>query len=150
MTRTTIPLLAAGVVAAAWLTSCAADDAGPATPPPFTAPAPVPASAPSIDVAPVSGCTGQPISAVPPVEVSARLLQGRVTPAPWRVDVALGAPVVLRIEADTPTEVHVHGFDRLAEAAPGAPACLEFVADVPGVFEVEAHPHTLLLQLAVR
>jgi hypothetical protein len=144
MTRTTIPLLAAGVVAAAWLTGCAADDAGPATPPPVTAPAPVTASAP------VAGCTGEPISAVPPVEVSARLLDGRVTPAPWRVDVELGAPVVLRIEADTPTEVHVHGFDRLAEAAPGAPACLEFVADVPGVFEVEAHPHTLLLQLAVR
>jgi hypothetical protein len=87
---------------------------------------------------------------MPPVEVAARLVEGRVDPAPRRVDVALGAPVVLRVEADTPTEVHVHGYDREADAAPGTPACLEFVADVPGLFEVEAHPHTLLVQLTVR
>jgi hypothetical protein len=138
MTRTTVPLLVAGVVAAASLTGCAAADAGAADP------APVAASSP------VTTCTGGPASAVAPVEVAARLLDGRVTPAPHRVDVAVGAPVVLRVEADTPTEVHVHGYDREAEAAPGAPACLGFVADVPGLFEVEAHPDTLLLQLAVR
>jgi hypothetical protein len=64
--------------------------------------------------------------------------------------VTLGAHVVLRVETDTPTEIHVHGYDVSADAAPGTPACLEVVTDAPGVFDVEAHPDTLLLQLAVR
>jgi hypothetical protein len=100
--------------------------------------------------APVAGCTGELTGAVPPVEVATRLSDGRVDPAPQRVEVALGTPVVLRVEVDAPAEVHVHGYDRLAEATPGAPACLEIVADVPGVFDVEAHPDVLLVQLAVR
>jgi hypothetical protein len=130
-------VLAAGVVAAA-LTGCA----GPT--PAAAAPAPRP------DPAQVAGCVGDLTTAAAAVEVAARVVEGRAEPPPQRIDVVLGAPVVLRVEADTPTEVHVHGYDRVADAAPGAPACLEFVADVPGMFDVEAHPHTLLVQLAVR
>ena len=143
MTRTIIPLLVAGVVAAASLTGRAAADAGPAVPAPVTG------------SAPVAGCTGEPISVVAPVEVAARLSDRRVEPAVQRVDVPWNAPIVLRVEVDTPVIVHVHGYERMADAAPGAPACLEFVADVPGLFEVYAHPvpeapETLLVQLAVR
>jgi hypothetical protein len=133
MNRLFVNLAAAGVVAAA-LTGCGAPTAVAVSP----------------MAAPAAGCASTLTTAMPPVEVAARLVEGRVDPAPRRVDVTLGAHVVLRVEADTPTEVHVHGYDREADAAPGTPACLEFVADVPGMFEVEAHPHTLLVQLAVR
>jgi hypothetical protein len=82
--------------------------------------------------------------------VDVRFVDGRVEPAPDRVDVPLGSTVVLRAEVDAPAEIHVHGYDVMADAEPGEPACLEVLADTPGVFDVEAHPETLLLQLAVR
>jgi hypothetical protein len=139
MIRTIAALLLAGVPAAAALTGCAAPD-----------PAPVGSSVPVNSSAPVAGSAPVNSATVAPVEVTARLVDGRVDPAPRRVDVARGTPVVLLVEVDAPTEVHVHGYDREAGAAPGAPARIAFTADVPGVFEVEAHPETLLLQLAVR
>jgi hypothetical protein len=147
-TRRIAHVLAAAVVAAA-LTGCGAPTPGWASPAAGPATATTPAAA-RPDRAQVAGCAGGLTTATATVEVAARVVEGRAEPAPQRIDVALGAPVVLRVEADTPTEVHVHGYDRVADAAPGTPACLEFVADVPGMFEVEAHPHTLLVQLAVR
>jgi hypothetical protein len=105
---------------------------------------------PSADPAPVEGCTGELATDVPPIEVDVRFADGNVEPAPDRIDVPAGTTVVLRVEADAPAEVHVHGYDVAAEAAPGEPACLEILADTPGVYDVEAHPETLLLQLAVR
>lgn len=128
MTRTVGALL---VAAAAALTGCSA------------------AAVPSI-ASPVPSTSSRTAAAVAPVEVGVRLVDGRVDPFPGRVDVALGSTVVLRVETDIPAEIHVHGYDHSADAVPGAPARIEFVADVPGVFEVEAHPDTLLLQLAVR
>ncbi|CAN5202999.1 hypothetical protein BH11ACT6_BH11ACT6_03220 [soil metagenome] len=128
MTRTVGALL---VAAAAALTGCST--------------AAVPSTA-----SPVPSTSSRTAAAVAPVEVGVRLVDGSVDPFPDRVDVALGRPVVLQVETDTPAEIHVHGYDHSADAAPGAPARIEFVADVPGVFEVEAHPDTLLLQLAVQ
>lgn len=39
--------------------------------------------------------------------------------------------------ADTTDHVHLHGYDVVAELAPGRPAELEFTAEIDGVFEVE-------------
>jgi hypothetical protein len=144
MTRALAHVLAAGAVVVA-LSGCASTEPAATAPTGVSSSSTQPASAP----APTSGCVGEPVAGAP-VEVTARLAGGHVDPFPRRVDVALGATVVLRIEADVPAEIHVHGYDRRADAAPGKPACIEVVADVPGVFEVEAHPDTLLLQLAVR
>jgi hypothetical protein len=154
--RTIAHVLTTGVVVAA-LVGCATTT-GSASPAAATQPAAQSAAQsaaesaarPAPGTASTAGCGGDLPAAAGSVEVAARLVDGRVEPAPQRVDVALGATVVLRVEVDTPAEVHVHGYDRAAVAAPGAPACLEVVTDVPGVFEVEAHPDTLLLQLAVR
>lgn len=67
-----------------------------------------------------------------------------------RVEVPLGARVVLLVEADRPDEVHVHTYDLAARVAPGEPARIEFTADIPGVFEVELEEAgVLLLQLEV-
>lgn len=155
MNRSFVQLIVVQLIVAfvaAVLTGCAGADAAPvAAEAPAVATTPAAEPVPDTGPAPVAGCAGEPILRVSPVEVTARLVEGRVEPPPSRVDVALGAPVVLRVEAGAPAEVHVHGYDAAADVAPGAPACLQFVADVPGVFEVESHPdHTLLLQLAVR
>jgi hypothetical protein len=46
--------------------------------------------------------------------------------------------------------VHVHGYDLMADVAPGSPARIDFVADVPGVFEVELEDAgTPLFRMAV-
>lgn len=54
-----------------------------------------------------------------------------------RTRVPLGTLVRLRVAADTPDEVHVHGYDIMAPVTPDEPAILEFTADIPGIFEVE-------------
>jgi len=56
---------------------------------------------------------------------------------PGRVRVELGRTVRISITADFTDEVHIHGYDFRADVGPGAPAVLEFVADIPGLFEVE-------------
>jgi hypothetical protein len=48
-------------------------------------------------------------------------------------------------------EVHLHGYDIGAAVLAGGTATLEFLADVPGVFEIELEgAHALLAQLEVR
>ncbi|MBU8829768.1 hypothetical protein [Mycolicibacterium goodii] len=96
--------------------------------------------------------SGRPSAAAAPapVEVDVRLSDGRVEPFPRRVDVARGAQVTVEVVADSQTEIHVHGYDLIGTAAPENAARLQFIADKVGVFDVEAHPDTLLLQLAVR
>jgi hypothetical protein len=56
----------------------------------------------------------------------------------------------VRVSADRVVPVHVHGYEIEYDAAPGAPGCVSFVADRAGIFDVEAHPDVLLVQLEVR
>jgi hypothetical protein len=95
----------------------------------------------------VTGCAS---SAPGTVAVTAAVHKGRAEPAPHRVEVPLGSPVMVRVEADTDAEVHIHGYELETGAEPGSPGCVTFVADRTGVFDVEAHPETLLVQLEVR
>ncbi|WP_433719221.1 hypothetical protein ACQP2Y_32150 [Actinoplanes sp. CA-051413] len=111
-------------------------------------------------VALLAGCSSSPAaqpattgcaSAAPnSVVVTAAVRDGRAEPAPHRVKVPLGSAVLLRVEADADAEVHVHGYDLETEAKPGSAGCVSFVADRSGLFDVEAHPETLLVQLEVR
>jgi hypothetical protein len=69
---------------------------------------------------------------------------------PTRFDVPQGDDVRIVVRADVTDHVHVHGYDLMADVAPGAPARIDFVADVPGVFEVELEDAgTPLFRLAV-
>lgn len=54
-----------------------------------------------------------------------------------RETVAQGREVVVIVTADVTDHVHLHGYDLMADVAPGSPARLRFTADVPGRFEVE-------------
>ncbi|MFI2364615.1 hypothetical protein [Promicromonospora sp. NPDC019610] len=149
MTRTTAHIALAAVLAAA-LAGCTT--AQPATRPPAVPDDPTTASSPLTEqpTPPAQGCRGELPTDVPPLTVDVRLEDGVVQPSPDRIEVPAGTTVVLRAQTDTPTEIHVHGYDLTAQAEPDRPACLEVLTDAPGVFDVEAHPETLLLQLAVR
>jgi hypothetical protein len=63
----------------------------------------------------------------------------------------LGKPVVITVTSDATDEIHVHGYDKSADVRAGAPATITFVADKPGVFEVELHEKGLkLFELEVK
>src|SRR5918999_3167734 len=64
---------------------------------------------------------------------------------PERVEIEQGQEVLLVVESDVSDEVHIHGYDLLRSVAPGAPARLEFRAEMAGRFEVELHEQELPL-----
>ncbi|MGH4008083.1 MAG: hypothetical protein ACRDTH_07980 [Pseudonocardiaceae bacterium] len=83
--------------------------------------------------------------------ISARISNGKVEGVPARVEVDRGTPVRIEVTSDRSDELHIHGYDKTVPLALGHPAVAQFVADLPGVFEVETHGSGLLLfQLVVR
>jgi hypothetical protein len=161
------------------LSSPAARDTSSASAPSLPAPAIVPVSpAPVMTSAPgrrslrlvpfllaalalLPGCTQAPAaqaaapaacgSAAPDqVVANAALQDGKASPAPHRVSVPLGSQVRLGVSVDTAAQIHVHGYDLEYSVQPGQPMCIVFVASQSGLFDVEAHPDTLLLQLEVK
>lgn len=54
-----------------------------------------------------------------------------------RAEAHKGDPVVVIVRSDVADEVHVHGYDLMADVAPGKPVRIEFTADLTGRFEIE-------------
>ncbi|BCY12825.1 hypothetical protein L3i22_079130 [Actinoplanes sp. L3-i22] len=105
------------------------------------------AQAPAAQAAAPAACG----SAVPDQVVATVALQGgKASPAPHRVSVPLGSQVRLGVSVDAAAQIHVHGYDLEYPVQPGQPTCIVFVASQAGLFDVEAHPDTLLLQLEVK
>jgi hypothetical protein len=81
------------------------------------------------------------------------IADGKVTPDPSRkVEVATGDQVHISVTSDHPDEVHVHGYDIEKEVSAGGTVTIDFTADIPGQFEVEAHhlSPSLLFTLVVK
>jgi hypothetical protein len=81
------------------------------------------------------------------------IADGKVTPDPSRkVEVATGDQVHVSVTSDHPDEVHVHGYDIEKEVSAGGTVTIDFTADIPGQFEVEAHhlSPSLLFTLVVK
>ncbi|MGQ0716596.1 MAG: hypothetical protein ACT4NP_04615 [Pseudonocardiales bacterium] len=95
--------------------------------------------------------TGQQPSQTPDGTISVRISDGKVEGVPARVEVDRGTQVRIEVTSDRNDELHIHGYDETVPLTPGNPAVAQFVADLPGVFEVETHDSGLLLfQLVVR
>jgi hypothetical protein len=118
-------------------------------------PAGTPSPSPSAtSPTPSADATTQPTSTPSPSpdarEIEIEVEEGRVD-GPNSVRVERGARVRLVVSADVADEVHVHGYDLIADVRPGSPAVIAFRADAPGVFEVELEAAGLLLvQLQVQ
>ena len=76
-------------------------------------------------------------AATAPVEVDVVVVGGEPQGGIVRESVDLDSAVVLTVTSDVADEVHVHGYDLMADVAPGAPATIRFTADAPGRFEIE-------------
>jgi hypothetical protein len=61
-----------------------------------------------------------------------------------------GERVRILVHADVSDEVHLHGYDLLADVTPTEPAKIDFKADAAGVFECELEgAGTLLFRLEI-
>jgi len=83
--------------------------------------------------------------------IEATISGGAVQTDSERVEVELGKTVRLVVLSDANDELHVHGYELKRPVTAGKELMLEFVADIPGVFEVELEGAGLpLFELRVR
>jgi hypothetical protein len=76
---------------------------------------------------------------------------GQVVDGASRQRATLNQPVTIRVTSDRADHVHVHGYDKFADVGPGKVGEVTFVANIPGVFEVELEDsRRLLFTLEVR
>jgi len=88
---------------------------------------------PATTEAPPATTTTAPTPAVVRIVVVGGQPEGGIR----RASVRRGREVIVRVTSDVADHIHLHGYDLIADVAPGAPAELTFVADVPGRFEIE-------------
>ena len=84
-------------------------------------------------------------TALDKVVIVAGYVSGDVQVESDRVEVSLDSTVEIQVTGDLAEEVHVHGYDYFADIEPGQLATITFVADIPGIFEVELEDSRLLL-----
>lgn len=106
-------------------------------------------AAPTTIGAPTSSTSVAESTTTTSLEVDVEFVGGEVA-GQDSFEVALGDTVDIWVLSDVDDEMHVHGYDLFYDLEAGVPFHLTFVADVPGVFEVEAHTgHTHLFDIEV-
>ncbi|GAA1509928.1 hypothetical protein GCM10009677_48510 [Sphaerisporangium rubeum] len=97
------------------------------------------------------GGTPAPAATGPVKEMVITIAGGAVSPPFTRVEVTRGQAMRITVTSDVADQAHVHGFDKRLDLTPGVAGTIEFVADAPGIYEVEVHKQELpLFQLLVR
>ena len=82
--------------------------------------------------------TAAPTATAPKaVQVVVRVRGGKPVDGIVRVQAKKGDPVVVIVGSDVSDEVHVHGYDLMADVAPGKPVRIRFDATLTGRFEIE-------------
>ena len=83
--------------------------------------------------------------------LAATVRGGSVVEGGSRQRATLNQPVTIRVTSDVADEVHVHGYNKMFDVAAGQRGEVTFVANIPGVFEVEFEKsHKLLFTMEVR
>jgi hypothetical protein len=77
--------------------------------------------------------------------ISITVAGGKATGDTGRVKVALGTRLRITVTADVADEIHVHVYDLHQLVTVNQPASVEFVADKPGVIDVELEKSKLTL-----
>src|SRR5687768_9083641 len=62
-----------------------------------------------------------------------------------RPEIDEGKQVVLVVRSDVSDHMHLHGYDLLADVAPGQPGRIRFRADLVGRFDLELEDRVLLI-----
>ena len=78
------------------------------------------------------------------------VVEGGEVTSERRAEVTLGDELTIVILADIADELHIHGYDIFADTQPGEEVVVSFVAEIPGVFELELEGARLeVLELVV-
>jgi FtsP/CotA-like multicopper oxidase with cupredoxin domain len=96
----------------------------------------------SATTAPPGASVATPTPATTPDDaqvIAVTLAHGSATGVQPRTDVKRGTRVRISVTSDVAEVLHVHGYELEKDVAAGQATQLEFVADTPGVFEVELH-----------
>lgn len=153
MTRSrTGGLLAAAVMTLGALAGCGTEEPDSASPEPTSSPTGSPTGTPTGTPDPTE--TPRDLSTPDeeqPQTVEVRFEGDTVTPQGERVEATAGEPLVLRITADRPGEIHVHSSPEQEIEYDAGTTEKSLTIDKPGVVEVESHTlELLIMQLEVR
>lgn len=149
-----IGLVVAGVAVAIVLFFVLREDADDAAEPGPAAATVGPTAPPATDAATTGGTPTE--TGAPPPPPAAEVVRARITigadgpSGVQRIVAEQGQRVILSVESQVSDHVHVHGYDLIADVAPGRPATIRFRADIPGRFEIELEDrHVQIAQLRV-
>lgn len=99
----------------------------------------------------VAGSAGAQARAVKPVVISITVKQGRPVGGIKRPTVKKGRLVRIVVVTDAGKELHLHGYDIEKTPRIGKPTVMQFIAKLPGRFELELHsPDALLADITVK
>ena len=142
MARVVVPLVLV-------LAACGGGDDEPAaTTTTSAAPTTTSAGAPP---APTTSPTTAPTATSVAGQLVSVAVRGGQVQGPSRQRVERNETVTVRVTSDVADEIHVHGYDATAPVAAGSTGEVRFVANIPGVFEVEFEESgKLLFTLEVR
>lgn len=105
----------------------------------------------------LSGCSGSSsggdkgvASGSQTVTINVTIKGASVTPNGARVQVKIGTPITLKINADKAGEIHVHSTPELHIDFPKGTSTKKFTIDKPGIIDVEDHAlDKVIVQLEV-
>jgi hypothetical protein len=83
--------------------------------------------------------TADPSGETADVTINVIVANGKVNPSGATVKVKAGQTVLVTAVSDAAEELHIHGYDKELELAPGKPNSVKFTANMKGTFEVETH-----------
>ncbi len=117
---------------------------------PTQAPAPTPTATPLNDSEPAVRSAGDADPADATVTISVEVADGSVVGGAQSHQVDTGSVVLIEVALGEAGEVHLHGYDFSIEGASGETVRIAFVANIPGVWEVELEgPGIALIELEV-
>ena len=103
-----------------------------------------------VSVAVPAAATAQ-ATVVKPVVITITAVNGRPVGGIKRPTVKKGQTVRFVIRTNVGTELHLHGYNIEKTPRKGVPTVMQFVAKLPGRFELELHhPDAVLAQLTVK
>lgn len=116
------------------LTGCSSDSTKTSarSTPTQAAPGAAPSSAAASTSPSTSAATGTGVQTI-----TLNVAGGKVSGDTGRARVKLGSTVDVAVTADVAEEVHIHGYDLMVDTVPGQTVHKQFVAKLPGVFEIE-------------
>ncbi len=91
------------------------------------------------EAAPPTGTQRAEAKPRPPRVAEVRIRDGKAAEGPRTISFKTGEPARIDVTSNTPSGVHLHGYDIEKPVTPGKTTRVRFKADIEGIFELEDH-----------